>query len=517
LAGLRSISIKFPLAGINRAQSFTDQLQWTTPDALNVWPIDPGTNRARGGARPPVKSVGTVSNAPYHWCPASFIDAGGTTREGIAICSAGGTKTSIDAADWSAGTENPEITVDPGTTFATCAVYNGYLLQARAGSTVYQKILSAATAEGTLASIATAGTVPTNCGIVLAHADRLWLMGKTDAPHRVYASAVGDLTDWDDTDNTIGGAWTNSGASGGQIGQAVTAALSHDDKLLLIGSANSVYGIRGNPRVGGVFAISNSLGPLMQNAWCKAPGPDGENNTYLVTKAGVQYIPANGPYTIKDLSQQPLPNELIGINPGAGDRVAIGYDHRFRVLNICVDPNSGSDANWTYHIPTNSWWKCSYGVTWHLFPTFPKIQTDDKSSGLMVTSAGEVYQYDRTNISGGSHELFNSKVLLGPIRLGGANEKGMLRTLTAYLANNSGSLDWRLYGGDTAEEAYDKYVAATPDHNGDAFSREYGNYTQYPNRTFAFVFIELYDQNNARWLIEELIGEVESAGRRGIF
>jgi hypothetical protein len=257
---------------------------------------------------------------------------------------------------------------------------------------------------------------------------------------------------------------------------------------------------------------------LMQNAWCKAPGPDGENNTYLVTKAGVQYIPANGPYTIRDLSAKQIPNELINISPGVGDRVAIGYDHRFRMLNICVDPNSGSSVHYSYHIPSDSWWPCAYSHTWHLFPTFPRIQTDDKSSGLLVNDTGSVYQFDRTNISGGSHELFDSRILLGPLRLGGnANEKGCLKSLTAMLANNSGTLNWKLYGGDTAEEAYDKYVAATPSHTGDAFDREYGNYTQYPaNSMWAFVYIELYDQSNARWLVEELVGEVALAGRRRV-
>jgi hypothetical protein len=517
LARLRPISIKFPLAGLNKRLAFQEQPPWSTPAALNAWPIDPSTGRERGGARPPVKEIGDLSNAPYHWCNVSFIDSGGTTRNGIAICHAGGTNTSIDAADWSAGTENPEITVNPATTFATCAMFHPYLIQARGGGTVYQKVLNAATAEGTLASISGSPAPPTNCGIVITHADRLWLMGDTLNPHRLYASAVGDPLDWDDTDPTPGGAWTNSGAEGGQIGHAITAGLSHDDKLLLVGSANSIYGVRGNPRVSGVFRISTILGPLMQNAWCKAPGPDGEDNTYVVTKSGVFYIPANGPYTLKDLSSRPLPDDLININPGVGDRVAIGYDPRFRMLHVGVDLNTGSDINYSYHIPTDSWWPCSYGSTWHLFPTFPAIQTADKSSGLMVSSVGEVNQYDRTNISGGSHELFDSSVLLGPLRLGGnSNEKGMLVSLTAFLANGSGALDWRLYGGDTAEEAYDKKVAATPDYEGHAFSREYGNYVQYPNRSFAFCYIELYDSDNARWLIEELVAEIESAGPRRV-
>ncbi len=514
---LRPISIRFPLAGLNRRLAFQEQPPWSTPAALNVWPIDPSTGRERGGARPPVKATGgDLANAPYHWCNVSFVDAGGTTRNGIAICHAGGTNTSIDAIDFSPGTENPEITINPATTFATCAQYFPYLIQARGGGTVYVKTLNAATAEATLASL-TGSTSPENCGIVIAHADRVWLMGQTTAPHRLYASAVGDPLDWDYSDPTPGGAWENSGAEGGQIGHAITAGLSLDDRILFVGSANSIYAVRGNPRVSGVFRVSTILGPLMQNAWCKAPGANDEENIYVVTKSGVFYIPGNGPYTLRALSSRPLPDELININPGASERVAIGYDPRFRILNVCVDLASGSDINYSYHIPTDSWWPCSYSPTWHLFPTFPAIQTADKSSGLMVSSGGVVYQYDRTNISGGSHELFDSKVLLGPLRLGGnSNEKGMLVSLTAFLANGSGALDWRLYGGDTAEEAYDKYVAATPDYEGHAFSREYGNYVQYPNRSFAFCYIEIYDQNNARWLIEEMVAEIESAGPRRV-
>jgi hypothetical protein len=517
---IRDITIQFPAAGLVKSHGFQTQPPWSTPLSLNVWVIDPTTGRMRGGSRPPVDEIGDFgASAPYAWCPANFVDSGGTQREGIAITHAGGTNISLDGASWGVATERPEITINPGTTFASCAVYHPYLIQARGGGTVYQKLLNAATAENTLQFTVTNGsTVPTNCGIVLTHADRLWLMGKTDAPGRVYASAVGDPSDWDDTDPTEGGAWTNSGAEGGHIGDLISAGISHDNVNLLIGSPNSIYCVRGNPRVNGVKRVSHSVGPVMQNAWCKGIGPSGENHTYVVTKSGVNYIPAGDPMSVLPLSEKPLPNELLGINPGAGDRVCIGYDHRWRSLHICVDFASGSDVNYSYHIPTDSWWLNSYGSTWHLFPTFPKIQTADKSSMLLVNTGGEVHQFDRTNIGVGA-ELFDSYVWIGPIKLGGANEEGIVATLKASLAQSSGAANWQVYVGNSAEEAFNSTAAFT----GTAWTYDAGpparylSYESHPRTAGAYAYLKVYDADNARFLVEEILMGVQAArGRRRI-
>ena len=45
-------SIEFPLGGLNRRWSLQRQPDYTTPDALNVWPFTRRDMRLRGGSRP---------------------------------------------------------------------------------------------------------------------------------------------------------------------------------------------------------------------------------------------------------------------------------------------------------------------------------------------------------------------------------------------------------------------------------------------------------------------------------
>jgi len=48
----KTISIKFPLGGINLSRGFQAQPPGTTMQGINVRGFDAGTNRMRGGTRP---------------------------------------------------------------------------------------------------------------------------------------------------------------------------------------------------------------------------------------------------------------------------------------------------------------------------------------------------------------------------------------------------------------------------------------------------------------------------------
>jgi hypothetical protein len=507
----RPFTITFPLGGLDRQFSIQGQPPFTTAACLNVYPIDTGTGRARGGVRPVLKQLASTGFAPYHWRPISYLDT--TVKEGILLCNAGGTYSSLDGVTWT-----ERIATNPASSLASCAVYNGMIYQASSGANTKQATVLG-TSEANLSN-AGGGTAPTNCGIVWVHQDRLALAAKSDAPHQIFMSAVGDATNWDYTDNTAGGAWTNTGSEGGQLGHAVIAALNHNYDISLIGSVRSIYAVLGNPRVSGTRRVSDTIGPLNNNCWCKAIDANGDDSTFLLSYDGLYMIPAGDYSKLVKLSKNKIPVELTGTNPAAGDVACIGFDNMWSGLYITINPNSGSDVNYFYHIPTDSYWPLALPITPQVYATFPAVQTSVRSSILPISSGGSVRQFDNAELQGGSNESIDSYLLLGPIRLSDADREGMLVSLTAALATGSEAVNWEVYCGDTAEEAYTAANAASsPNFTGTAWtytSSRHFNYWQHPRVRGAYMYLRIADVSNERWLIEEIIGERADAGRRRV-
>ncbi len=514
--------VELPVGGINRYGPFNEQNKYrssdgqhhyaTTPAAKNVFCIDVTTGRLRLGTRPVLYQLTTLASsaAPYHSCPVSYLDSG--TKEGILVCCAQGTYSTLDGT-----TYTERIAQNPASNFSTCAYFNGKVYQATSGANCKE----AAIPSGSDANLSNAGggTAPTNCGLVWVHQGRLALAGDSTAGHAMYMSATGDGTNWLYTQTTQGGAWANTGSEAGKIGQNVTAAINHNRDTSIVGSLRSMYGIVGNPR-GGEYTttISQSIGPLMNNAWCKGIDASGANSTFIMTYDGLYILPSGSLGEPQQLSRRKIPNELIGIDPVAGDRCCIGYDSRWPAIHISVDYNSGSDANFVYHVPTDSWWEWSLPITPHLFPTFPKAQTAARSAILPIGSAGSVRQYDYSVAQGGGNETFDSYIFI-VVPLADPGSVGKLHSISAALAKDSEDCTCEIYCGLSYEEAYDKALAgSSPDYTLDDWqysATQYWNPMQHPKSRGHTAILKIKDSADRRWMIEQIVARsILLAGRR---
>jgi hypothetical protein len=525
-SGKSRFVVPFPRLGNDRSGPFDQQKPGTTPKSLNVWTLDPSTDSYRGGVRPVLKSIGSVGGAGFHWCRATYLDGSSITQSGIAVAHGGGCSISLTGADW--GTP-PDLTESVGTDFSSCAVYQQYLVLARGGTTAYTKSLPAG-ADTVLT--ATAGTAPTKCGIVVTHADRLWLMGDTDSPSRVRASAVGDMFDWDYADPTEGGAFESTGAEGSILSDAVIAGISHDDNWLFIGCRDAIWASNGNPKIGGLRKIHDSLGPLTNRAWCKGEGPTGSNDTYIMTRAGFGVI-RQGSLQFEMLSDGPNMRDLKGLNPGTptsagdlsgGDDVVVGYDSRWKQVHIFVNPSSGSDYGYAFDVRTGAFWPQDFSSTISLIPTMPKLQTEQRSTALLISSGGSVFQFDSAESQGGValNETFDSE-LYYMVPLAHDGDEGILHTITATLAEGSENVDWGVYVADTAEQAFrfaeDDTTNSSPDFAGaqwSATSSRLLNYVQHVRMKGGWACVKIWDVDGKRWLIETLFAEVLPSGRRRV-
>jgi hypothetical protein len=147
-----------------------------------------------------------------------------------------------------------------------------------------------------------------------------------------------------------------------------------------------------------------------------------------------------------------------------------------------------------------------------VYATLPKMQTDDRSAIIALGSAGSVRQYDNAEDQGSGNEDFDSYVLI-PIPVSTSGGEGIIHAISAALAKDSENVNWELYAGDTAEEAYTKAEAgSSPDFTGAQWtytSTQYWNYWQHPRIRANFAYLKLKDVSNERWLLEEIVARIQ--------
>ncbi len=506
MAKHRPFTLRFPTGGLDRRFAFQDQDPYTTPDCLNVWPLDVTTGRQRGGVRPGTTQVGTVGGAPYHWTTGVYVSSG--AKEALFVCSAVGTKSTLDGSTW---TTRINSAVPGATNLASCAVLKQKLYQTYANGGAIQELALPGTGGGAIDYSDTIVPAPEDCGLICAHLDSLWVAGDPDNPQIITKCATGNTKDWDTARNSLSAAWSNTGAEGGQIGHAITGMIAHSANILLVGSARACYAIVGNPRsAGSIKRVSHFNGPLSNTAWCKGLGPNGESNTYLFTTDGLAVI-QEGSLAIVLLSREKIPNELQGVDPAKGDNVAIGYDARWPGIHMTVNPNTGSHYSYFYHIPTDSYWPTDHGIRdFELYPTFTPLQSDTKSTIVPVTDIGAAFQFDSE-----STEEFDSYLDLGPIKLGGPTGEGYIAWINATLASGSDDCNGKLRAGDSIEQAFNQSDAAhmktlSP------WTIDGYNYSQRPQIGGHAAYLTIFDISNERWIMEEVVGEIGDRGMRRV-
>lgn len=499
MAKTRPLTIQFPSGGVSKRFGYHKQAPYTTPSALNVWPTQWDTGRERGGVRPGLTSYGgQIGGVPYNWCGATWVN-GGTTYTGVAVVHSGGVSVKTAGTSWSS-----RISTNPSTDFASCAVYLQKLFMARGGGTVLYNDLTSGASSGSVIT-PSAGTVPTNCGLVAAWGDRLVLAGDTATPHILYMSAIGDETDWDYSATDSSSAWANTGSSGGVVGEPITSLIAHNEDCLLVGCTDSIYAVRGNPRLSSrpVYSLSQQIGPLMQSAWCKT----GNDFTFFMSRDGLYSMrPGCGEPPVS-VSREVLPEDLTAIDPGSGDSVALAYDSRWRGIHIYVNKNSGTDVHYFYDMQSQGFWPMSFGVgTLVLGVNLKSAATETKSALVAFTSNGQGYQFDSN-----STESIDSYLYYGPIAIGTPHSEGILSEISAVLSEDSSDVAWSVYAADSPQQAF---ALSSPSFEGQNWDVRGYNYTQNPLVRGSAMYLKLEDVNYSRWSVEEIVCTVRQAGRR---
>lgn len=234
----------------------------------------------------------------------------------------------------------------------------------------------------------------------------------------------------------------------------------------------------------------------------------------MLTRDGLYYVSRGGGEVVK-VSRDVLPNELVGINPSAGDIACIGYDQSWPGIHIFVNRYSENQVSYYYklpdsNVPEGSFWYQEVSSDVHLAPSFPKLGVSgSKSSILPIIASGAVYQFDATG-----DEEFDSHLFIGPVRLGDVGQEGIVHSVGATVADGSEDVSWELYTGMSAEQAYQSAAPPTfsgkaPHFTGSKWTIDGLNYWQHPRARGRFAYIKLGDVGDERWLMEDIAVNIQ--------
>jgi hypothetical protein len=491
-----------PLGGVNRQFGYQNQRPYSSVDSLNVFSVDWSTGRDRVGVRPGLTAtVGDIGTAPAGWCEATWLDTStnpDTVRRGVAtVDAAGSALVSVDAVTWSNPTGGAlSVAASDG---ASVAVYLQQLFACSLAETNIK--YSSLTTAATTGSLSGTGA-PDNCSVLCACMDRLWAAGSLVTPHVLYACKIGDATTWDTSEGFEDSAYA-SGGIGGIINEPITALFPLGDHCLGIGCTDSMYALNGNPLAGGrLYKISNEVGPLNNNSWCK----DAQDNLYFLSRFGVYKLPAGcpGPETRpQPFSHLALPAGLMGINPAtSGTYSSLVYDHRFGALHVFVDQASTANDSWhMVDVRTGAFWPCSSTQSGaiRMGAVLKAVGSSTKGSALLINADGAVFQLDTA-----STESVDSYVWLGPFMLGPGESEGKWVDIDATLAENSGSVQASFYIADSPVEAYHlpsaTFTAPVWTRTG---TTRLTNYRDHVLRSGRAGYIKLEDVSSADWAVPE--------------
>lgn len=241
---------------------------------------------------------------------------------------------------------------------------------------------------------------------------RLVIGADRDNPQNVWFSKLGDPTDWDFTEDAVGSAFALNASTSGNIGQPVVALMPFNDDILIIGTDNQLWAVRGDPTDGGTVEIlSDGIGVVGPRAWTQAP----DGSVYFVGTGGLYRMAPTGTVP-ENISRLKYNQFFADINRGLFD-VQLLWDRDQQGMYIFVAPvNEGAATHLWYDERSQGFWPIvfpnSFGPTSAI--VYDGDDPDDRvlllggRTGLIQQLTDDARTDDGTDI--------NSYVEIGPIR-----------------------------------------------------------------------------------------------------
>ncbi len=501
------ITLQFPMAGLDEAGPYRQQPPFGTVSALNVRPPDVYEARRRGGSRPGLSTVDVdetilapSGNPTVDVNSVTYMDEdveGNDIRVTEVVRIRSSEHRYVTSVEWAqklyiAVPENMKV-YDP-------------LAEGNKVTDWEAEIDPDTSPEDTK------GEVPEDCFLIARYRDRIFLAG--DPPHMWYASRTANPLDWDYGQEDPGRAVAGMNSEAGTVGEPITAMFAYGDSYLVFGCANALWRMRGDPAFGGrIDNISRTVGIVGPHAWTY--GPAGE--LYFLSANGLMMLPPGLDGIPQPISQMRLPKQLKGIDPST-NRFVLAYDTLAHGLHIFVtnDIDSDDDVAFWYDFGGESFWPVQNRTINNERP-ISRGFVDSEEEGrkaIFGTVGGPVVAYDSGILDDAEdpNPRLASHVTYGPVMLGGSDYRdGMVSELIGVLADDSNSVRWKIFVGDSAEEAAKKAIANSGEFASGTWSSGLNYKSRVRARGKAFC-LRVESRFNRSWALENIHAVVRNLG-----
>lgn len=392
------LTVQAPMGGISRRSAYQTQPPFTSYDSLNFWPLDVKTGRVTSATRPPLKLFGSLETQVNMLAKTGGIRASHPAKSFAAAYV--GTIYYWNGTTMVAASGAQAAAVDTGNyVSATTVVDQLVICDATVAPIAFDYTTGAAATI-----VASVGTVPVAATIATTWQGALWLV----VDNILYASRVGDITDWDTSvalDDLFGSFYTD-GEYKGIIAGPITAVMPQTSDVQLVSTISGTLAMRGHPRQGGVFEPIGSQYILGQGAWTQIP----DGTIVMMTPMGLMTLAPSPGAVMAPLSRERIPDALIGISYDRDDPlINLEYDTRWNGVHIYI--RGAQEQAWWFDMNTGGFHReeiASYPFTTVEFSDF----ITENVSGVLLGRYNGIYDYDRFGT-----ETINSSLVAGPVKM----------------------------------------------------------------------------------------------------
>lgn len=352
-----------------------------------------------------------------------------------------------------------------------------------------------------------AGGAPTGCPLICRHLDRIFLAGAEIAPHVWYAARQGTETDFDysqeDDQRAVSGPLSEAGVPG----TAITAEIPHSDDYLVMGCRHELWRMRGDPAFSGdLDALSHTVGIVEENAWCW--GPTGE--LIFLSLDGIYILPPGGDSRPISMSREVLPQELLNFNPNT-TTILLEYDVQDRGVHIYLTPeSSNARIHYFFDWERKTFWPLTLTSTHEPTATCALQATAIEDSGVILGGRDGILRRFSGLAETDCGEVFTTYIDVGPIPLAPDGVVGVLMSMDAVMAEDSGDVTWEVSPALSFEAA----AGAAAQGTGTWVAGL--NATAHPGGRGQAYMLTITGSAGRRWAFEQIVTATREAGRRRI-
>jgi len=202
--------------------------------------------------------------------------------------------------------------------------------------------------------------VGSKCALIAIWGGRVVLSGMSTDPNNVFMSAVGDPLNWEyapDVQTITQAVAGNVTAGYGKNADIVTALIPTTDDVLIIGGANSIRKLLGNPAEGGLnVSVTDITGIAYGKAWCQSP----EGIIYFFgSRGGIYRMDPQGGIPNR-LTAASIDERLADINIDASV-IRLLWDDRAMAVRVYITPKAGgATVHYVWDVRNEAWWPFTY-------------------------------------------------------------------------------------------------------------------------------------------------------------